>query len=185
MVTASPRRVLAIVAAKTGYPQDMLDLELDLEADLGIDTVKQAETFAAIREAFGIPLQESLSLRDYPTLQSVVGFVYKFRPDLAESTNRFLRETWLSGDGDKFRPDLATEVTKVPEVGSGAGVAKPPRRQSPRSLCPLWQMRPRGRATRLRTRIAFRGVSRRRPCGRPWGCASRRASRSGPVRASS
>ncbi len=76
-------QVLAIVAAKTGYPQDMLDLELDLEADLGIDTVKQAETLAAIREAFGIPLQENLSLRDYPTLQSVVGFVYKFRPDLA------------------------------------------------------------------------------------------------------
>jgi acyl transferase domain-containing protein len=31
--------------------QDMLDVELDLEADLGIDTVKQAETFAAIRDA--------------------------------------------------------------------------------------------------------------------------------------
>ncbi len=91
-------QVLAIVAAKTGYPQDMLDLELDLEADLGIDTVKQAETFAAIREAFGIPLQESLSLRDYPTLQSVVGFVYKFRPDLAEvNRTAFLGETWFVG----------------------------------------------------------------------------------------
>ena len=48
-------KVLEVVADKTGYPQDMLDLELDLEADLGIDTVKQAETFAAIREAFDIP----------------------------------------------------------------------------------------------------------------------------------
>ena len=36
-------RVLSVVAEKTGYPQDMLDLELDMEADLGIDTVKQAE----------------------------------------------------------------------------------------------------------------------------------------------
>ena len=35
---------------KTGYPQDMLDLDLDLEADLGVDTVKQAEMFAAMRE---------------------------------------------------------------------------------------------------------------------------------------
>ncbi|HEY5137353.1 MAG TPA: beta-ketoacyl synthase N-terminal-like domain-containing protein, partial [Candidatus Nanopelagicales bacterium] len=33
--------VLAVVAAQTGYPTDMLDLDLDLEADLGIDTVKQ------------------------------------------------------------------------------------------------------------------------------------------------
>ena len=43
-------RVLAIVAEQTGYPPDLLDLDLDLEADLGIDTVKQAEVFAAIRE---------------------------------------------------------------------------------------------------------------------------------------
>ena len=42
-------KVLAIVSGITGYPEDMLDLELDLEADLGIDTVKQAETFAAVR----------------------------------------------------------------------------------------------------------------------------------------
>ena len=42
-------RVLALVAEKTGYPPDMLELELDLEADLGVDTVKQAELFATIR----------------------------------------------------------------------------------------------------------------------------------------
>ncbi len=60
----------------------MLELDLDLEADLGIDTVKQAETFAAIRAAFDIPVQENLQLRDYPTLQSVIGFVFTMRPDL-------------------------------------------------------------------------------------------------------
>ncbi len=76
-------QVLNIVADKTGYPSDMLDLDLDLEADLGVDTVKQAETFAAVREAFGIPQQENLQLRDYPTLGSVIGFVRTMRPDLA------------------------------------------------------------------------------------------------------
>ena len=81
-------KVLEIVAAKTGYPQDMLDLDLDLEADLGIDTVKQAETFAAIRETFGIPVQQNLSLRDYPTLQHVIGFVYTMRPELQAAEPR-------------------------------------------------------------------------------------------------
>lgn len=76
-------RVLAIVAAKTGYPPEMLDLDLDLEADLGIDTVKQAETFAAIRTEFEIPRIENLKLRDYPTLKSVIEFVHKQKPDLA------------------------------------------------------------------------------------------------------
>jgi acyl transferase domain-containing protein/NAD(P)-dependent dehydrogenase (short-subunit alcohol dehydrogenase family) len=84
-------RVLAIVAEKTGYPEDMLDLDLDLEADLGIDTVKQAETFgidtvkqaetfAAIREGWGIPRDENLQLRDYPTLAHAVQFVLERRP---------------------------------------------------------------------------------------------------------
>ncbi|MGI9648696.1 MAG: beta-ketoacyl synthase N-terminal-like domain-containing protein, partial [Acidimicrobiia bacterium] len=36
--------VLSVVAVQTGYPVEMLELDLDLEADLGIDTVKQAET---------------------------------------------------------------------------------------------------------------------------------------------
>ena len=75
--------VLAVVAEQTGYPPEMLDLELDLEADLGIDTVKQAETFAAIREEYGIERDDSLALRDYPTLNDVIGFVYAKRPDLS------------------------------------------------------------------------------------------------------
>ena len=39
----------------------MLDPDLDLEADLGVDTVKQAEVFAAIRETFGIARDDSCS----------------------------------------------------------------------------------------------------------------------------
>ncbi len=84
-VDAVAQRVLQVVADKTGYPTEMLDLESDLEADLGIDTVKQAETFAAVRAAFDIPAQDGLKLRDYPTLGSVIGFVYTFRPDLKPS----------------------------------------------------------------------------------------------------
>src|SRR5664280_374500 len=68
-------KVLSVVSEVTGYPEDMLDLELDLEADLGVDTVKQAEVFATIRETFGIERDENLKLRDYPTLQAVIGFV--------------------------------------------------------------------------------------------------------------
>jgi acyl transferase domain-containing protein/NAD(P)H-dependent flavin oxidoreductase YrpB (nitropropane dioxygenase family)/NAD(P)-dependent dehydrogenase (short-subunit alcohol dehydrogenase family)/acyl carrier protein len=36
-------RLLAIVSERTGYPADMLDLDLDLEADLGIDSIKRVE----------------------------------------------------------------------------------------------------------------------------------------------
>ncbi|MFO7769128.1 MAG: beta-ketoacyl synthase N-terminal-like domain-containing protein, partial [bacterium] len=55
------RRVLEIISEKTGYPLDMLDTDLDLEADLGIDTVKQAEMFAAVREEWDIPREDDLA----------------------------------------------------------------------------------------------------------------------------
>lgn len=67
--------VLTVVSEKTGYPPEMLDLELDLEADLGVDTVKQAELFAAIRTHYGIPRREDLRLSEYNTLAKVIGFV--------------------------------------------------------------------------------------------------------------
>ncbi len=67
--------VVSVVAELTGYPAELLDLDLDLEADLGVDTVKQAEVFAAVRQRFGIERDETLQLRDFPTLAHVIGWV--------------------------------------------------------------------------------------------------------------
>jgi acyl carrier protein/NAD(P)-dependent dehydrogenase (short-subunit alcohol dehydrogenase family) len=80
---AVKQRILSLVVEKTGYPEEMLDLDLDLEADLGVDTVKQAEMFAAIRQLYNIPRDENRKLRDYPTLAHVIRFVFEMRPDLA------------------------------------------------------------------------------------------------------
>ena len=77
------QRILQLVAEKTGYPSDMLDLDLDLEADLGVDTVKQADLFASVRETYHIPRNDQIKLRDFPTLAHVIGFVHDNRPDLA------------------------------------------------------------------------------------------------------
>lgn len=77
------QRVMALVAQKTGYPADMLELDLDLEADLGVDTVKQADLFASIRETYGIARDDKIKLRDFPTLAHVIRFVHDRRPDLA------------------------------------------------------------------------------------------------------
>ena len=66
---------MTIVAEMTGYPADLLDLDLDLEADLGVDTVKQAEVFAAVRDKFNVERDENLQLRDFPTLTHVIGWV--------------------------------------------------------------------------------------------------------------
>src|SRR5690606_32601319 len=43
--------LLTIVADRTGYPTDMLGLDADLEADLGIDSIKRVEIVGALRKA--------------------------------------------------------------------------------------------------------------------------------------
>jgi acyl transferase domain-containing protein/NAD(P)-dependent dehydrogenase (short-subunit alcohol dehydrogenase family) len=103
-------RILALVVEKTGYPQDMLDLDLDLEADLGVDTVKQAELFAAIREIYNIPRDENRKLRDYPTLSHVIRFVYEKRPDLASAASPLLAQQPAAQPKPVAPPSAATSA---------------------------------------------------------------------------
>ncbi len=43
--------LLQIVSERTGYPEDMLDLDLNLEADLGIDSIKRVEILNSLTQA--------------------------------------------------------------------------------------------------------------------------------------
>jgi acyl transferase domain-containing protein/acyl carrier protein len=122
--------VIALVADKTGYPADMLDPELDLEADLGIDTVKQAEVFATIRESFGIERDDTIKLRDYPTLGHVIAFVNS-RTGGAAATPEV--EPAVEAREIREEPPQVAEVAEAPkaaprEVPSTAAADGVPRR---------------------------------------------------------
>ena len=47
--------VLAVVSERTGYPLDMLDPELDLEADLSIDSIKRTEILGELTDRIQLP----------------------------------------------------------------------------------------------------------------------------------
>ena len=64
--------ILRIVAAKTGYEVSDLDIDFELEADLGIDTVKQAEVFAVVRETYGIARDPNFVFGEHKSLRSVI-----------------------------------------------------------------------------------------------------------------
>ena len=44
-------RLVEIVRDRTGYPAEMLGLDLDLEADLGIDSIKRVEILGSLRDS--------------------------------------------------------------------------------------------------------------------------------------
>ncbi|RXE59184.1 type I polyketide synthase [Acetivibrio mesophilus] len=67
--------ILGIYSEITRYPKDMLDLNMEVEADLGIDTVKQATILSIISEKFNIPQEDTIKLSNYPTIGHVVSMV--------------------------------------------------------------------------------------------------------------
>ncbi|MEJ2855601.1 MULTISPECIES: SDR family NAD(P)-dependent oxidoreductase [unclassified Saccharothrix] len=68
--------LLAVVEQKTGYPADMLDLSMDVEADLGIDSIKRVEIMGELRDRFPNSANATPeALGELRTLADIVGFV--------------------------------------------------------------------------------------------------------------
>jgi polyketide-type polyunsaturated fatty acid synthase PfaA len=65
---------LQIVSEKTGYPVEMLELSMDMEADLGIDSIKRVEILGAMQAQFpDLPKVEPEALAELRTLGQVSG----------------------------------------------------------------------------------------------------------------
>ncbi len=67
--------VIEVISEATGYPKDVLELDMDLEGDLGIDTVKQVEIFSRVRKNFDLPADDSISIADYNTIRKIGDYV--------------------------------------------------------------------------------------------------------------
>ncbi len=68
--------MLAVVAEKTGYPADMLNLGMDLEGDLGIDSIKRVEILSAVQEqAPGLPKVDMAHMAALRTLGAIVDYM--------------------------------------------------------------------------------------------------------------
>ncbi len=68
--------MLDVVADKTGYPVEMLDLSMALESDLGIDSIKRVEILSAVQERIpGLPDVETATMAALVTLQEIVDYL--------------------------------------------------------------------------------------------------------------
>lgn len=70
------RLVIEIVAEKTGYPQSALELDLDLEGGLGIDSLKRVEILSEIEErAPAVRNLKAASMVSLRTLKQILDFL--------------------------------------------------------------------------------------------------------------
>ncbi|MBT2676251.1 SDR family NAD(P)-dependent oxidoreductase, partial [Streptomyces sp. ISL-14] len=63
--------LLSVVADRTGYPADMLSLDMELATDLGIDSIKRIEIFAALRRRINGFDGDLSHLSTLPTLRQI------------------------------------------------------------------------------------------------------------------
>ena len=71
--------ILAAIADKTGYPEDMIDSDMELEADLGIDSIKRVEIFAEVLKALSITLtpDQTEELSTMSTVEAIADYLSK------------------------------------------------------------------------------------------------------------
>ena len=69
--------VLECVSDKTGYPTDMIDVTMELESDLGIDSIKRVEIFSAVFSTLNCTLtpDEVGELSTQTDIQSIVTYL--------------------------------------------------------------------------------------------------------------
>ena len=68
--------LLAVVSEKTGYPVEMLELEMGLDSDLGIDSIKRVEILSALQERLpGSPVIGPEHLGSLHTLGEIAGYL--------------------------------------------------------------------------------------------------------------
>ena len=80
--------MLGVVSEKTGYPTEMLSLDMQLEGDLGIDSIKRVEILSAVQEqAPGLPEVDTTVLAKLQTLGEIVDHMRSSLGDAAPAAS--------------------------------------------------------------------------------------------------
>ncbi|MTJ12554.1 SDR family NAD(P)-dependent oxidoreductase [Anabaena sp. UHCC 0187] len=75
--------LLNVVSEKTGYPVEMLELSMDMESDLGIDSIKRVEILGGLLEIYpDLPKPNPEELGQLRTLEQIAEYMQTLVPDI-------------------------------------------------------------------------------------------------------
>ena len=103
--------LLSVVSEKTGYPEEMLDLSMGLDADLGIDSIKRVEILSALQER--LPEAPAITPEDLGEIQTL-GQIVDF----------------LGGSPEAAKPEAPAPEAPAPEAPTVDPVAPEPKEAS-------------------------------------------------------
>ena len=85
-------QLLELVSDRTGYPAEMLGLDQDLEAELGIDSIKRVEILGGLQKLLPAAVESSLQaqmekLTRLKSLNAIVDYVLTFAETPSQETD--------------------------------------------------------------------------------------------------
>ncbi len=107
--------MLDVVAEKTGYPRDIIALDMDLEADLGIDSIKRVEILSAISaQRLDLPQIDTKKLGAMRTLGAILEYLGAAAPVVVSTNAPVAAQGKMPADLSGLMLDVVAEKTGYP-----------------------------------------------------------------------
>ncbi|HZX48069.1 MAG TPA: SDR family NAD(P)-dependent oxidoreductase [Nitrospirota bacterium] len=68
-------QLLQVVSERTGYPKEMLDLDLNIEADLGIDSIKRIEILGTLQRTYLSSGNKQVAMEEMTKIKTLRGII--------------------------------------------------------------------------------------------------------------
>ena len=116
------RLMIDLVVDQTGYDESIIDMDADLEGELGVDSIKKAQLLGELEQQYQLQsLRDSgLTLADFPTLESIHSFVWE-QISVGEESNTQVAEDEKKNEtrSDLVSPgDSNANTSPVPDSGT-------------------------------------------------------------------
>jgi acyl transferase domain-containing protein/NAD(P)H-dependent flavin oxidoreductase YrpB (nitropropane dioxygenase family)/NAD(P)-dependent dehydrogenase (short-subunit alcohol dehydrogenase family)/acyl carrier protein len=109
-----------IVTERTGYPDDMLGLDLDIEADLGIDSIKRVEILGALQSTGVLPGEvvekQVETLAQFKTLGEIADWVFDQMAQPSETGKKKQSNSQPNASDDIESIELVRQVVTVADA---------------------------------------------------------------------
>jgi polyketide-type polyunsaturated fatty acid synthase PfaA len=105
--------LLTVVSEKTGYPVEMLELSMDMEADLGIDSIKRVEILGGLLELYpDLPKPNPEEIGELRTL----GEIATYMQQQAQGITKLLTEEIVEVSANISQPNIRRSIAKLQQL---------------------------------------------------------------------
>jgi acyl transferase domain-containing protein len=111
--TTLSQTLLNIVSEKTGYPLEMLELSMDIEADLGIDSIKKVEILGSLLELYpDLPKPNPEEIGELRNLGEIASYMQQ----QAHKITKLLTEEIVEITKTTSQPNIRRSIAKLQQL---------------------------------------------------------------------